>query len=79
MAPLDGLEDEGVEVGRSREVGLGQRLFHFLDFYQTQGPVLAWVGKRTHQRRSALIRYAALWPTQLSSSQGLRTTLSYFM
>lgn len=67
MASLDGLKDEGVEVRRSWEVGLGQRLFHFLDFYQTQGPVLSWVGKHTHQRqRSVLVTYAAVWPTQLS-------------
>lgn len=52
MAALHCLKDEGVEVGLSRKMGLRQRLFHFLDLHQTQGPVLSWMTQQTHHVQS---------------------------
>lgn len=40
VATLDCFKDERVEVRRSREVRLRQRLLHLLDLHETQGPVL---------------------------------------
>lgn len=53
VASLDCFKDEGVEVRLSWEMGLRQRLFHLLDLYQTQGPILSW---KTHQTHTCKIK-----------------------
>lgn len=49
VASFDCLKDEGVEVRLSWEMGLWQRLFHLLDLYQTQRPLLPWTTHQTCQ------------------------------